>query len=329
MNASSNAMRWLVVAALVVWALAGQLLSRHYIDLLNFAAILAVGGLGVGLLLGQCGIVNLAQASFYGIGAYASAYCTTVLGWPVLGGAAAGLLISAALAAAIGLPVLRLGGFFLALATLAVGSIANVLFFEWDWLTGGTLGIGGIPKLSLFGFLLDTPERYYYFAWPLVALLLWLVDNLVKGRPGLAMRAMRDAAPAAQVLGVDMHRLKTAMFVLSAMLGSLAGTLFAHYVSFVSVQSFTVERSIVFLLVPVVAGARSTYGVVLGALFVSLVPELLSGLGDFHQVLFGAVLVLVVTLMPGGIMGGLAGLVTRMHRRTLGRTQNPALKEVR
>lgn len=324
MNVSSNAARVLLLAVMV-WALAGQLLSRHYIDLLNFAAILAVGGLGVGLLLGQCGIVNLAQAAFYGIGAYASAYCTTALGWPALAGAAAGLLVSAALAAAIGMPVLRLGGFFLALATLAVGSIANVLFFEWDWLTGGTLGIGGIPKLSLFGFALDTPERYYYFAWPLVAVLLWLVDNLVKGRPGLAMRAMRDAAPAAQVLGIDMHRLKTTMFVASAMLGSLAGTLFAHYVSFVSVQSFTVERSIVFLLVPVVAGARSTYGVVLGALFVSLVPELLSGLGDFHQVLFGAVLVLVVTLMPGGITGGIAGTLRRMQTRAHGRV----LKEAR
>ncbi|UDM52685.1 branched-chain amino acid ABC transporter permease [Cupriavidus sp. MP-37] len=324
MNMSSNAARVLLLAV-VVWALAGQLLSRHYIDLLNFAAILAVGGLGVGLLLGQCGIVNLAQAAFYGIGAYASAYCTTALGWPALAGAAAGLLVSAALAAAIGVPVLRLGGFFLALATLAVGSIANVLFFEWDWLTGGTLGIGGIPKLSLFGFALDTPERYYYFAWPLVALLLWLVDNLVKGRPGLAMRAMRDAAPAAQVLGIDMHRLKTTMFVASAMLGSLAGTLFAHYVSFVSVQSFTVERSIVFLLVPVAAGARSTYGVVLGALFVSLVPELLSGLGDFHQVLFGAVLVLVVTLMPGGITGGIAGMLRRMETRAHARV----LKEAR
>ncbi|MGH8785382.1 MAG: branched-chain amino acid ABC transporter permease [Cupriavidus necator] len=308
-----NLSRAFILAAVLLWVVAGQLLSRHHVDLLNFAAILAVGGLGVGLLLGQCGIVNLAQASFYGIGAYASAYCTTALGWPALAGAAAGLVTSAALAAAIGVPVLRLGGFFLALATLAVGSIANVLFFEWDWLTGGTLGIGGIPKLSLFGFVLDTPERYYYFVWPLLAVLLWLIDNLVKGRPGLAMRAMRDAAPAAQVLGVDMHRLKTSMFVLSAMLGSLAGTLFAHYVSFVSVQSFTVERSIVFLLVPVVAGARSTYGVILGALFVSLVPELLSGLGDFHQVLFGAVLVLVVTLMPGGMMGGIAGALQRMR----------------
>ena len=300
-----NKTRALTFAALLIWAVAGQVLSRHYLDMLNFAAFLAVGGLGVGLLLGQCGVVNLAQAAFYGIGAYASAYCTTALGWPILAGVATGLLCSAALAAAVGLPVLRLGGFFLALATLAAGSIAGVLFFEWDWLTGGTLGIAGIPKLSLFGFQLDTPQRYYYFVWPLTLLLLWLADNLVKGRPGLAMRAMRDAAPAAEVLGVDMHRLKTVMFVLSAMLGSLAGSLFAHYVSFVSVQSFTVERSIVFLLAPVVAGARSVYGVVLGALFVALAPELLSSLGDFHQVLFGLALVLVVTLMPGGLVGAL------------------------
>lgn len=301
------------VALLLVWALAPQLLSRHHVDLLNFTAFLAIGGLGVGLLLGQCGIVNLGQAAFYGCGAYASAYCTVVLGWPSAVGFVLGAAISAVVAFAIGLPILRLGGFFLALATLAVGSIAGVLFFEWDWLTGGTLGIGGIPKLSLFGFALDTPVRYYYFVWPIVALLLWLAHNLVRGRPGLAMRAMRDAAPAAQVLAVDMHRLKTTMFVICAVLGSLAGSLFAHYVSFVSVQSFTVERSILFLLVPAIAGAHSVGGIVIGALFVALVPELLSGFGDFHQVLFGLVLVLVVTLVPGGLTG-----VLRQVRRAGG-----------
>ncbi len=289
------------ILIVVAWIAMPQVLSRHHIDTLNFAAILAVGGLGVGLLLGQCGIVNLAQAAFYGIGAYSSAYCTVTLGWHPITGFVSGLVISAALAAAVGLPILRLGGFFLALATLAVGSVASVLFFEWDWLTGGTLGIGGIPKLSLFGFSLDTPGRFYYFVGPLLLLLLVLARNLVTGRPGLAMRAMRDAPAAAEVLAIDMSRLKTVMFVVCAMLGSLAGSLFAHYVSFVSVQSFTVERSIVFLLVPVIAGAHSVGGVVIGALFVALMPELLSGLGDFHQVLFGLSLVLVVTLLPGGL----------------------------
>lgn len=298
------------IVLVLVWALLPLILSRHHMDLLNFAAILGIGGLGVGLLLGQCGIVNLGQAAFFGCGAYASAYCTTALGWPASAGAATGALLSAAVAGAIGYPILRLNGFFLALATLAVGSIAGVLFFEWDWLTGGTLGVGGIPKLSLFGWSLNTPERFYYFVWPVLGLTLRLAGNLVTARPGLAMRAMRDAAPAAEVMAVDMHGLKTQMFVLCAVLGSLAGSLYAHYVSFVSVQSFTVERSILFLLVPVIAGAHSVPGVVVGALFVALVPELLSGLGDFHQVVFGLLLVAVVTLMPGGLVG-MTGLLRR------------------
>ncbi|WP_089175747.1 branched-chain amino acid ABC transporter permease [Bosea sp. AS-1] len=305
----------LLFMLVLAWALAPLLLSRHLVDLLVFAGLFTIGGLGVGLLLGQCGIVNLAQAVFYGIGAYSSAYLTTQLGLPSLAGFVAGMAASAAIAIAVGWPILRLTGFFLALATLALSLIGNVLFFEWDWLTGGTLGIGGIPKLSLFGFAFDTPERVYYLVWPIAFLVLALADNLVRGRPGLAMRAMRDAAPAAEVLGVDMHSLKTAMFVICAMLGSLAGSLFAHYVSYISVQSFTVERSIAFLLIPVVAGSTSIWGTILGALFVTFVPELLSGFGDIHQVLFGLALVLVVTLLPDGLTGGTQRLAMLLKRR--------------
>lgn len=305
----------LLLLLALAWGLAPLLLSRHLIDLFVFAGLFTIGGLGVGLLLGQCGIVNLAQALFYGIGAYSSAYVTVQLGLPTLAGFLAGMMASALIALAVGWPVLRLTGFFLALATLALSLIGNVLFFEWDWLTGGTLGIGGIPKLSIFGFAFDTPERVYYLVWPIAILVLLLADNLVRGRPGLAMRAMRDAAPAAEVLGVDMHRLKTAMFVICAMLGSLAGSLFAHYVSYISVQSFTVERSIAFLLIPVVAGSTSVWGIIAGALFVTFIPELLSGLGDIHQVLFGLALVLVVTLLPDGLIGGADRLAQLLKRR--------------
>ena len=310
MNKNSLRVTLIALSALA-WVLLPMLAERHLVDVLNFAALLAIGGLGVGMLLGQCGIVNLGQAAFYGIGAYATGYGTTTLGWHWLPSMLMGMGLSGGVAALIGYPILRLSGFFLALATLAVGSIAGVLFFEWDWLTGGTLGVGGIPKLSLLGFELSDPARFHYFIWPLVALLLWLSSNLVNSRQGLAMRAMRDAPPAAEVLSVDMHRIKTVMFVLCATLGALAGSLFAHYVSFVSVQSFTVERSILFLLVPVVAGARSVLGIVVGALFVALMPEALSTLGDIHQVLFGLALVLVVTLLPGGLTGLATRLVTR------------------
>jgi len=305
--------RLTIAAAILLLVALPAALPRQAIDLMVFAGLYAIAGLGVGLLLGQCGIVNIAQALFYGIGAYSSAYATVNLGLPPVVGIAAGLAVSAVIAFGVGWPILRLTGFFLALATLAIGLIGNVLFYEWDWLTGGTLGIGGIPQLDLFGFVLNTPTRFYYLVWALVVILLLLAHNLTTGRPGLAMRAMRDAAPAAEVLAIDMHRLKTQMFVLCALLGSLAGSLFAHYAAYVSVQSFTVERSIVFLLIPVIAGATSVPGIVIGSLFVTLAPELLSGFGDAHQMLFGLSLVLVVTLLPEGLVG----LPARLGKRRI------------
>lgn len=286
-------------------------LERHAIDLMIFAALYSIAGLGVGLLLGQCGIVNLAQAFFYGIGAYASAYGTTALGWPPAAGIAVGMAVAGVTALAIGWPILKLTGFFLALATLAIGTIGTILFFEWDWLTGGTLGIGGLPPLAIGGMALDTPGRFYYLAWGVALVVLLLAHNLTSGRPGLAMRAVRDAAPAAEGLGVDIHGLRVKVFVIGAVLGALAGSMFAHYVTYVSVESFTIQRSIVFLLIPVIAGSRVLWGVVPGALFVTLVPEWLTGLGDIHQMLFGIVLVAVVTLLPEG----LTGLPARMRRR--------------
>lgn len=308
---STGGRRIILTAVVVIGAALPFLLTRQYIDLMVFAGLYAIAGLGVGLLLGQCGIVNLAQAFFYGIGAYSSAYLCVNQSLPPILGILAGIVLSGTIAFAIGWPILRLTGFFLALATLAVGLIGSILFYEWDWLTGGTLGIGGLPPLNILGWGLNTAQHYYFLVWTLVFVLLVLSHNLVSGRPGLAMRAMRDAAPAAAALAVDMHKIKTQVFVLSAVLGSLAGSLFAHYATYVSVQSFTVERSITFLLIPVIAGATRVWVIVIGALFVVIIPELLSGLGDAHQIFFGLALVLVVTLLPQGV----AGLPALLRRR--------------
>lgn len=300
--------RLAVFAALLLLACAPLVLERHVVDHLVFAAIFAIGGLGVSLLLGQCGILNMAQALFFGIGAFATAILSTRWGISAPVNMLAGVGLSVLIAVLIGWPILRLSGFFLALATLAVSLIGTTLFLEWDDWTGGELGVSGIPKLQVFGLLLDTPDRFFYLAWPAVLALLWLAANLVRGRTGLAMRAMRDAPAAAQVLAVDMHRLKVFVFATSAALGSFSGSLFAYYVSFVNYSSFTVDRAIMFLLIPVIAGAHSVWGVLLGALFITMVPEWLSGFGDIHRVLFGMALVLVVTLLPDGLMGLVARL---------------------
>lgn len=293
---------WIAVA-IAIWAALPFLVPRNIADLLVFTGIYTIAGLGIGLLLGHCGIVNLAQATFYGLGAYASAYCTVMMGWPSVTGFLVGAVISMALAYVIGRPILRLTGYFLALGTLALSAIASALFFEWDWLTGGTLGIGGIPKLDLLGFVLDRPSRYYFFVWIVAFACMWAAHNLVDSRSGLMLRAMRDSSTAAAALSVDLQSLRTRVFVVCALFGSLAGSLFAHHVSFVSTQSFTVDRSITFLLIPVIGGATSVPGIVVGALFITFLPELLSKLGDVHQILFGLALVAVVVLMPDGLMG--------------------------
>ena len=161
-------------SASCVWALLPHVLSRHLTDLLVFTAIYTIAGIGVGLLLGQCGIVNLGQAAFYGIGAYSCAYLTVELGYPNIAGFVVGAAISVAIALVVGWPVLRLTGYFLALATLALSIIASSIFYEWDWLTGGELGIGGIPKLDFFGFKLDTPgaSTIWPGAWHSLSMLL-------------------------------------------------------------------------------------------------------------------------------------------------------------
>jgi branched-chain amino acid transport system permease protein len=218
---------------------------------------------------------------------------------------AAGIVLSTSIAALVGWPILRLSGYFLALATLALGIIGQVLFLEWDGITGGTLGIGGIPRIAPFGFAFDTPLRFYFLVWPIALLLLALHHNLLHSRNGLALRAMRDSPEAAAVLGVDIHRLKVQMFVLSAALGSLAGALFAHYVTFVSVDSFAIDRSISFLLLAVLGGVYTVWGPALGALFITILPQWLSRLGDIHAFVFAAALIAAVILLPEGFGGAI------------------------
>lgn len=189
--------RALIVLALILAATLPPFLPRNVMDLLVFTCIYSIAGLGVGMLLGQCGIANLGQSVFYALGAYATAYATVTLGGGAIWGMLAGMIVSAAIAFVVGWPILRLTGHFLALATLALGIIANALFYEWDWLTHGSLGFGGIPKLNLFGLVLDTPLRFYYLVAAILLVCLYLSRNLIESRTGMMLRAMRDAPEAA------------------------------------------------------------------------------------------------------------------------------------
>lgn len=308
MNLSS---RYLIVVAAALALVAPQFLGRELVDILVFTCIYGIAGLGVGLLLRTAGIINAGQALFYGVGAYTTAYLSTHYGAHWLIGIGAGAILSATIALLVGWPILRLHGYFLTLATLAVGIIGHSLFFEWSGITGGELGLGGVPKISIAGYVLNTPLSFYYLAVVVLAVSLCLANNLTGSRTGLMLQGMRNDPDAAASLSVDNRWLKVRMFLLSAIFGSLAGSLFAHYTSFVSVHSFDIVKSFTFLLIPVLGGAKHLSGLVIGALFITMAPHYLSAFGHLHQVLFGLALVIVVTLMPDGIAGGIRQLVAR------------------
>lgn len=294
-----------LIGLIVLAAVGPQFIGRDIVDILVFTCIYAIAGLGVGMLLRTCGIINAGQALFYGIGAYMTAYLSTRYGAHWLIGIGAGAALSALVAFLLGWPILRLQGYFLTLATLALGIIGYSLFFEWTDLTGGELGLGGIAKIEIAGYALNTPLRFYYLAAGALAVSLWLAHNLIDSRTGLMLHGMSNDADAAASLGVDNRSLKVRMFMLSAIFGSIAGSLFAHYTSFVSVHSFGIVKSITFLLIPVLGGAKHLSGLIVGALFITLAPHLLAAFGHAHQILFGLALVVVVTMMPDGIAGAL------------------------
>ncbi|MBC7938703.1 MAG: branched-chain amino acid ABC transporter permease [Chitinophagaceae bacterium] len=302
-----------VSAGLMLWAVLPPLLSYALTDLLVFTSLYYIAGLGVGLALGQCGIVNLGQAVFFGIGAYASAALST-RGVPMIGGVLAGASLAVMIAGTLGWTILRLHGYFLGLATLALGIIGHALFFEWDWLTGGSLGLGGIPKPAPFGLLIDSALKYYYLVGVVALFATWATRNLIHGHTGLLLRAGRDSGEASTSIGIRLRAMRTAVFALSALLGSVSGSLFAHYASFVSVDSFGLMKSLTFLLVPVLGGMRSPAGMLIGALFVTFVPFFLSRLGDVHQILFGLAMIGVVVLLPNGLVGLLGAALKRRLR---------------
>ena len=305
------------------WLLAGLLIAlpflfpdSYYINVVGAAAGLhAILAVGLNLLMGYAGLISLGHAAFFGLGAYSSAILTTRYGvapWPAL---AAGLALTGLVAYGVARPVLRLKGHYLAMATLGFGIIIHILLVQTGALTGGPDGIGGIPTLSLFGWAVDSDARWYWvIAAALLAVVLFAL-NLVDSRPGRALRALHGSEVAAGLMGIDTAAAKTAVFVLAALTAALAGSLFAHQQAFVSPDSFNFFVSIELVTMVVLGGMASTWGAILGALILTVLPEVLVVFEDYEVVIFGAILMLTMIFLPQGIAGGLAALWARTGAR--------------
>jgi len=275
-------------------------------------AILAVS---LNLLMGYAGLISLGHAAFFGMGAYASAILTTKFGWNPWPAMAAGMLITGAIAYIMARPVLKLKGHYLAMATLGFGIIINIILVQAVGLTGGPDGMGEIPTLSIFGWQVDSDLRWYMVIGSCMLLVVWLALNLINSRSGRALRALHGSEVAAEMMGIDTTSTKTMVFVMSALIASLAGSLFAHQQSFVSPDSCSFFFSIELVTMVVLGGMASTYGAVFGAIILTFLPELLVVFEDFEVMIFGAILMLMMIFMPQGLFVGLQELVQRMRAR--------------
>jgi len=287
--------------------------NQYFISLLVFLGINGIITMGLSLLMGYAGQISLGHAAFYGIGAYSSGVLTTKYSVHPVGAFFVGIFLSALIAWLVGKPTLRLKGHYMAVATLGFGEILFIVFNELSPLTGGPSGLSGIPSLTIFGIPIEG-ATYLYLVWGLVILLLIFSLNVINSRVGRALRAVHGNELAANSMGVDASRYKVQVFVLSAIYASMAGSLYAHFITFISPSSFGLMFSILLLMMVVVGGAGTIWGALLGAAVLTLLPEYLRGLEDFEVLAYGAILMIVLLYMPQGILEGVRSLLARGKR---------------
>jgi branched-chain amino acid transport system permease protein len=302
MNAGNKGLLVLVV---VLAALPLVLVNPYLYDVAIRIALNAMVVIALNLLMGYTGQISLGHAGFLGIGAYASGILTTQFGWPPLLALAAGALAAGALAFAIARPILKLKGHYLAMATLGLGIIISIVITNETQYTGGPDGIS-VPALGLAGFELAGEKAWYALVSVLLVLTAWLALNLVDSPPGRALQAIHGSEVAAQVVGVQTTRVKVRIFVVSAVIASIVGSLSAHYVAFVTPGIAGFFHSIELVTMVVVGGMASVFGSVVGAAILTMLPQVLSTFEGWETVIFGAILMLTMIFLPKGIVPTLA-----------------------
>jgi branched-chain amino acid transport system permease protein len=303
---------------LLLLVLPHLLANDYYISVLILGCLAAMTAVGLNLLIGYAGQISLGHAAFVGLGAYVSGLLTTQAGWPVLPAVLCAVVVTAACAWLIGIPTLKLSGHYLAMATLGFGIIVSIVFNEAVELTGGPSGFVGIPRLELFGYAFDTDISYYRLLAVVLAAQMLIFQNIIRSRMGRALRAIHTAEAAARCMGVDVAGAKLFVFTLSAGAAGLSGALYAHYLEFVAPSSFGFLHSVQYIVMVVLGGMGNAWGAILGAFFLTALPEFLRAFEDVETILYGAILILSMMFLPEGLVGGLAKLWGRVRAKRSG-----------
>jgi branched-chain amino acid transport system permease protein len=273
----------------------------HFHHLMVLAGIYAILALGLSLFMGYAGQISLGHAAFFGIGTYTTAILTTRYGVPTFLAFWASALSAALIAHLIGRPILKLKGYFLALATLGFGEIFLVIVRESTNLTGGAIGIFGIPWFSVMGFSFDTYLKQYYLAWGVVIGLFIFSKNLVRSKVGRALLAVAASEDAASSVGINVSKTKLEVFVLGAVFAGWAGSLFACIMSTASPETFSLGFTILVVMMVVLGGMGNLYGPVAGAILLTWLTDTLSKYQEYSFPVYSVILILLLIFFPDGI----------------------------
>jgi len=293
---------YIALIAVLVYVAATTTFDGYVTNILMQAVTYSVAVMGLTVVLGLCGEINLAQAAFFGLGAYAVGLGTVDYGlsyWICMG---LGLALVLAFGAFLGTSTIRLGGHYLAMVTISFQQILTLVMINWIPVTHGPDGVSRILKPSLF----NTPQSYLAFCVVVLAAVGYLVWQLPSTKLGRAMRAVRDNELAAGVTGIDIQRTKVTAFAICALLGGLGGSLFAGGFSYVSPDQFSFAESIVFLTMVLLGGVASPIGAVIGTGLLILIPEwlrFLKSIPGLYLAIYGLAVILIVLFMPDGIWG--------------------------
>lgn len=301
---------WLGVlgVVLLVWPLFVDEVFFTYIATLML--LYTIGTTSLHLVL-RIGHLSLCHAAFMGLGGYTSTLLTTRLGWPFVPAFLLSGLLPAAVALVVGPIVLRLRGVYFVLITFTFGEVVRLVFNEWQSLTGGADGIFKIPPPHP---VLADKRAYYYFALVMATLCVGVVARLLASQTGRYIDAIREGERLAQSSGVPILRFKVMIFCIACGLVGLQGSLLAHYIHFIAPGSYTFNESLNLLVMNVIGGMGNLAGPLIGAAFLTALPELLRGWVELQRVLYGIVLILVMLFVPGGL--------TELGRRMIARARS-------
>uniref|UniRef100_A0A7C3SKX2 Branched-chain amino acid ABC transporter permease n=1 Tax=Desulfobacca acetoxidans TaxID=60893 RepID=A0A7C3SKX2_9BACT len=278
-------------------------MTAYFLHLAILAGIYIILTLSLNLIIGYAGQVSLGHAAFYGIGAYGSTLAVLYGGLPFPLALGLAVLLAAVCGLALGLPTLRLKEDYLAIVTLGFGVIVDLVLLNLE-ITGGPDGIMGIPAPEFFGMSFRAKPLYLILVAVMVLITLGLTYRLVNSYHGRALRAIRDHEVTAQVMGINTPAYKIAVFTLAAGLAGLAGSLYAHYITFINPETFGLHTSILILSMVILGGMGSITGSVAGAVILTVIPELFRQFHDYQDLAYGALLIALLIWRPQGLLGG-------------------------